>query len=99
MKMLGYLCGASIWVAIFWPVLAKLDINPWWSPFVGLVVTGPILALWALVELLAKRAGALDVKSRAEQRLTPEQAAEGFANLLGETRNEQAPGTTKAAPS
>lgn len=83
MKALGYTCAAGICFALLWPVLAALEINPWWSSFFGLAVAGPLFAMCALFELLAKRAGALDVKSRAEQRLSPEQAAEGIRAILG----------------
>ena len=74
MKALGYTCAAAICFGLLWPVLAALGINPWWSPFFGLVVAGPLFALCALFELLAKRAGAVDVKSRAERRLASDPA-------------------------
>ena len=83
MKAFGYTCAAGICFALLWPVLQGLEINPWWSPFFGLVVAGPLFSMCALFELLAKRAGALDVKSRAEQRLSPEKAAEGLRAILG----------------
>lgn len=89
MKALGYTCAAGICFALLWPVLAALGFNPWWSPFLGLVIAGPLFALCALFELLAKRAGALDVKSRAEQRLSPEQASEGLRSVLSAVKDEQ----------
>ena len=90
MKAFAYTCAAGICFALLWPVLAALGTNPWWSPFFGLVVAGPLFAMGALFELLAKRAGPLDVKSRAEQRLSPEQAAEGLRSILGTKGNEAA---------
>ena len=69
MHALGTICGIGIWVALMWPVLQALEWNPWTAPFTGLVVAGGYLLVAAVASRLATIAGALDVKSRAEQRL------------------------------
>lgn len=91
MKTAGTICGIGIWVALMWPVFQGLEINPWWSPLVGLVVAGASLFVSTIASHLATVAGALDVKSRAEQRLSPEQAAEGLRSILSVVKDEQNP--------
>ena len=91
MKTAGTICGIGIWVALMWFVLQGLGWNPWWSPFVGLVVAGASLFVSTIASHLATAAGALDVKSRAEQRLSPEQAAEGVRQILSVAKDEQKP--------
>lgn len=89
MKTAGTICGIGIWVALMWFVLQGLDRNPWWSPLTGLVIAGGYLLVTAIAAHLATIAGALDVKSRAEQRLSPEQAAEGLRSVLSAPADEK----------
>lgn len=91
MKTLGTICGIGIWVGLMWPVLKALDWNPWTAPFTGLVVAGAYLLVSTIASHLATIAGALDVKSRAEHRLSPEQAAEGVRSILSVVKDEQKP--------
>jgi len=90
MHAAGTIAGIAWWVLVMFGVLIQLEINPWWSPFVGLVVAGAYLLVAAVASRLATIAGALDVKSRAEQRLSPEQAAEGLRAILGPKGDEKA---------
>ena len=91
MKILGTICGIGIWVGLMWPVLRALEINPFWSAFVGLAVAGAYLLVSTIASHLATIAGALDVKSRAEQRLSPEQATEGLRSILSVVKDENKP--------
>ncbi len=91
MKTAGTICGIGIWVALMWPVLQALEWDPWLSPFVGLIVAGGYVLVSTLASQLATIAGALDIKSRAEQRLSPERAAEGVRSILSAVKDEQKP--------
>ncbi len=91
MKTLGTICGIGIWVVAMCLVLQGLGKNPWLSPFVGLIVAGGYLITTTIASHLATIAGAVDVKSRAERRLSPEQVAKGLRSVLSVVKDERKP--------